>query len=196
MTSMDLSTSYDDFLVAGHNAPRFTSGFFIEAVGCPGYWAWLARLHTMLPFGNITVLHASLDELDTVALILPPMLAHLPCLHELCFLVGPTYWHPHQSSHRARSLVELYLGALLPTTGSGPAVVCPQLHVLGLEVELAHGDFPFSALEHVAAARKDAGHPLRGFEYHPRTRRYDVAGTRARFAESFVPLAALVGGEE
>nr|VWO98195.1 Mannitol 1-phosphate dehydrogenase [Ganoderma boninense] len=142
---------------------------------CVDSSAWLARLPSILPapFSNITVLHANLDELETIPLILPPTLEHL-----------------------SRAFTSSFLGVLLPTTSD--TIPCPKLQVLGLEAEIGLADFPFSGLEYTAAARKDAGFPLRRFMSHPHTRRQDSdgAGTRARFAESSVPLAALVDAVE
>ena len=96
-----------------------------------------------------------------------------------------------------RGIVELFLGALLPTTtdsglDSGGGAPCPDLKILGLEASFAQADFPFSALERTLATRYDAGHRLARFVYRPHTRKYDGAGTRARFAVSFAALSPFV----
>ncbi|KAM5541176.1 hypothetical protein V8D89_005105 [Ganoderma adspersum] len=192
ITALDLSASCDGFLLAGHNAPHFTAGFVIEGAGCSGHGAWLARLHTMLPrpFANTTILHANLDDLETAGIILTAMLWHLPRLHELCCLLRPP--PARDRAQDTRALVEVFLAILRPTSTPGPDAPCPNLQVLGLEAELAHEDFPFLAIEYTAAARRSIGCPLRRFVFHSHTRRHDGAGTRALFAASFAPLAALV----
>ncbi|PIL34883.1 hypothetical protein GSI_02670 [Ganoderma sinense ZZ0214-1] len=197
-TSMDLSVWFDGFLVAEHNAPRFSAGFFLEACGCYGHWVWLAeRLPATLPLANITILHVSIDDEDRLTQVLPSLLKHFTRLRELCFLLSPVPPDMVPRAHDDRTLVELFLGALLPgpTAAIGLAdstVVCPELRVLGLEAQLAHDDFPFPAVEYTAAARKDAGYPLARFVYHPHTRKHDATEMRARFVASFAPLTALV----
>ena len=193
VTSIDLSASSDGFLLAGHNAPDPTAGFFIEASGCVSSGAWLARLHTMLPFGNITVLHMNLIDVETTVIILAPTLWHLPRLHELCcLLTGGGPGDTQNANTKARTQVKIFLSVLLPSSFPGSGAPCPDLQVLGLEVELAHGDFQFSLPERVARERMRAGSPLSRFVYHPRSRKHDDAGTRALFAASFAPLGELV----
>ncbi|KAM5538948.1 hypothetical protein V8D89_007369 [Ganoderma adspersum] len=138
ITALDLSASCDGFLLAGHNAPHFTTSFVIEAAGCSGHGAWLAWLHTMLPapFANTTVLHVNLDDLETTGIILTAALWRLPRLHELHAGAGRGLpRHPRPTS----------------TVGPGLDALCPNLQVLGLEVELAHEDFPFPAIEYTTA---------------------------------------------
>ena len=193
VTSIDLSASSAGFLLAGHNAPDPTAGFFIEASGCVSSGAWLARLHTMLPFGNITVRHMNLIDVETTVIILAPTLWHLPRLHELCcLLTGGGPGDTQNANTKARTQVKIFLSVLLPSSFPGSGAPCPDLQVLGLEVELAHGDFQFSLPERVARERMRAGSPLSRFVYHPRSRKHDDAGTRALFAASFAPLGELV----
>ncbi|KAM5541178.1 hypothetical protein V8D89_005107 [Ganoderma adspersum] len=191
VTSIDLSASSDGFLLAGQNAPHPTAGFFIEVSGCVRPWTWLARLHTMLPFrGNITVLHMNLTDVETAGLILTPMLWHLPRLHELCCLL--TCRDTRNAKTNEWTPVKVFLSVLFPSSFRGPGAPCPDLQVLGIEAELAHDDFPFSMVECVAEERGRVGCPISRFVYHPHTRKHDDAGTRALFAASFAPLAALV----
>ncbi|KAM5536731.1 hypothetical protein V8D89_009658 [Ganoderma adspersum] len=195
-TSMDLSVWFDGFLVAGHSAPHSTSGFFIETMACLGNWlTWFVEtLYTLFPPASITVLHVSILDMERLAQILPPALKHFTRVRELCFLITPRRSRiiPRPPD---RTLVELSFGVLLTASSSTEStsdVACPELRILGLEAALAHDAFPFPTIEHIAAARKAAGYPLARFIYHPHMRTHDSAEQRARFAESFVPLAMLV----
>ncbi|KAM5541175.1 hypothetical protein V8D89_005104 [Ganoderma adspersum] len=207
MTFLELSASFGGFLLAGYDAQSAPeSGFFIDGVSFIDTWPWFRMLHTVLPFSNVTVLHANFDELAGVRAIFPSFLTHFSRLRELSFLLCRRRASLRDSGDETQ-LVELFFRALahLPTTSSRPSpvwshanvdVACPALEVLGLEAELAHADFPFAALESMAASRMHAGCRLPRFVFHPHTGKYDTKGIRAGFFASFARLAAFVDGVE
>ena len=207
MTFLELSVSFSAFLLAGYDAQCAPeSGFFIDGISFVDTWRWFSMLHTVLPFSNVTVLHANFDEPASVRFIFPSFLTDFPHLRELSFLPSRRRARKRDVGDKTQ-LVELFFRALahLPTTSSRPspvlshanvAVVCPALEVLGLEAELAHKDFPFAALEDMAASRVRAGCRLPRFVFHPHSSKHDSERTRRRFAASFARLAPCVGEVE
>lgn len=144
----------------------------------------------MLPFSDITTLHANIDDLEGVREIFPSFLTHFHQLRELSFLLSRGWI----KSGTETQLIESFFGALLPTSTAD--VVCPELELLGLEAELAHEDFPFSTLESMAAAQTRAGHRPPRFVYHPHMRAYDTEDVRQRLSASSSPLTASIGAVE